>query len=922
MIHDDANFVTLHEAPAPLDGLHVHLVRGSESLGRSFSYTIGLFGTPIAQDVTLSEIIGRKLTLAIKTSEDGVDLDGDPLPKTRYLGGMIRRFWQLDAETHGIENHVVYELELVPTIGILETRTNSRIFQDRTTLQIVDLVLADHGIRSNRDASRLGDTWPWKQRDYCVQFNETDLAFVQRLLEEEGIAYFFEHSELGDTLVLASEETHYTAFNESYTNRKSRISDSSLDPFAGEYGTLELNRAASLTGESLASWCRQWTRRPSRFESMDFDAKQTSAASQVIRRQRPDDDSTNGPGTRYEAYAGLGREEGETDTTDTGYLESLADIRRAELTSKNESWIGKTHSRGVATGHRYEVQTASELATYLAIRCELLIQRVRGIGNEVEQATPDVIPEPGTNNTSWTQDVSLEAIRSTVRYVPDRVTPRPRMHGPHTAFVVNDDGELPDASQTTTQPASMDDHARVRVRMHWNLDPELDEQDAPIEVGSSNPRSHPWPTCRLRVAQPTASKGWGTWAVPHIGDEVLVSFINGDPDRPVITGRLYNAARVPSDEMPAEPIPSPTDQPRTNHMQVMSDVAGNHLVMNSENGKEQILLHSPQPGGKGSQVWIGSERNVELTYASDVISAMFGGSSSSAQARDGIGVYSDGNYTVKIQGNDVQQIEGNSFEVVTGIDYGVTFGGSIEATFGFDISAFVGLQVEYTLGFTYSQSASVSYEVTNEKGYGFHFNDAGEASRGTHEIFGGEKVVLGGGGTVPTLPKAAQRAMMAVPVAPLVASLASSLTGGVMPKEYKSALLLDKKGAVLYSGLEGANDADFFNSAPQSSPRIAVSAEGKIAMFTEKQAIAMNTNGKAIELLAAKSGDKIVIWSAGTVEIKAKEIKLTGKVTANGVQISAPPAPPPPPRQRAASVPAAPEAPDTTAADVARRGSF
>lgn len=892
MIHDDANFVTLHEAPAPLDGLHVHLVRGSESLGRSFSYTIGLFGTPIAQDVTLSEIIGRKLTLAIKTSEDGVDLDGDPLPKTRYLGGMIRRFWQLDAETHGIENHVVYELELVPTIGTLETRTNSRIFQDRTTLQIVDLVLADHGIRSNRDASRLGDTWPWKQRDYCVQFNETDLAFVQRLLEEEGIAYFFEHTELGDTLVLASEETHYTAFNESYTDRKSRISDSSLDPFAGEYGTLELNRAASLTGESLASWCRQWTRRPSRFESMDFDAKQTSAASQVIRRQRPDDDSTNGPGTRYEAYAGLGREEGQTDTTDTGYLESLADIRRAELTSKNESWIGKTHSRGVATGHRYEVQTASELATFLAIRCELLIQRVRGIGNEVEQATPNVIPEPGTNNTSWTQDVTLEAIRSTVRYVPDRVTPRPRMHGPHTAFVVNDDGELPDASQTTTQPASMDDHARVRVRMHWNLDPELDEQDAPIEVGSSNPRSHPWPTCRLRVAQPTASKGWGTWAVPHIGDEVLVSFINGDPDRPVITGRLYNAARMPGNDMPSEPIPSPDDQPRTNHMQVMSDVAGNHLVMNSENGKEQILLHSPQPGGSGSQVWIGGERQVNLTYVSDI----FGGTGASPKGRGGIGLYSDGDYTVKIQGNDVQQIEGNSFDIVTGIDYGVAIGGSIEATIGLDISAFVGIQAEYVLGLlSYEQNASLKYSVTAEKGYGFNLKDAGEETRGAHEIFGGEKVVMGGGGTVPPFPTLAKAAMMAIPLAPLIASARSKLTGNtVMPKAYKSAIILDANGATLRSNLSGADGADYFKTKPASHlgvGRVTVHADGSIELQTEQGMITIGSKG--VELTSF-SGKSIVLWSDAAVELKGKEVKLVGKITANGMQIGAPPAPPPP----------------------------
>lgn len=891
MIHDDANFVTLHEAPAPLDGLHVHLVRGSESLGRSFSYTIGLFGTPIAQDVTLSEIIGRKLTLAIKTSEDGVDLDGDPLPKTRYLGGMIRRFWQLDAETHGIENHVVYELELVPTIGTLETRTNSRIFQDRTTLQIVDLVLADHGIRSNRDASRLGDTWPWKQRDYCVQFNETDLAFVQRLLEEEGIAYFFEHSELGDTLVLASEETHYTAFNESYTDRKSRISDSSLDPFAGEYGTLELNRAASLTGESLASWCRQWTRRPSRFESMDFDAKQTSAASQVIRRQRPDDDSTNGPGTRYEAYAGLGREEGETDTTDTGYLESLADIRRAELTSKNESWIGKTHSRGVATGHRYEVQTASELATFLAIRCELLIQRVRGIGNEVEQATPDVIPEPGTNNTSWTQDVTLEAIRSTVRYVPDRVTPRPRMHGPHTAFVVNDDGELPDTSQTTTQPASMDDHARVRVRMHWNLDPELDEQDAPIEVGLSNPRSHPWPTCRLRVAQPTASKGWGTWAVPHIGDEVLVSFINGDPDRPVITGRLYNAARMPGNDMPSEPIPDPDDQPRTNHMQVMSDVAGNHLVMNSENGKEQILLHSPQPGGSGSQVWIGGERQVNLTYVSDI----FGGTGASPKGRGGIGLYSDGDYTVKIQGNDVQQIEGNSFDIVTGIDYGVAIGGSIEATIGLDMSAFVGIKVEYVLGLlSYEQNASLKYSVTAEKGYGFNLKDAGEETRGAHEIFGGEKVVMGGGGTVPPFPTLAKAAMMAIPLAPLIASARSKLTGNtVMPKAYKSAIVLDADGATIRSNLKNADGADYFKTKTASHDgfgRVTVLADGSITIQTDGGTIKIS-KGKGVEITAA---DPITLWSSKVLELKAKEVKLTGKVTANGMQIGAPPAPPVP----------------------------
>ncbi|UYV13427.1 MAG: type VI secretion system tip protein VgrG [Phycisphaera sp.] len=905
MIYDDADFVTLHEAPDALDGLYVHLVRGSESLGRAFSYTIGLFGTPIAADVTLGEILGRRLTLAIKTSENGVDLDGNPLPKVRYLGGMIRRFWQLDAETHGIEDHVVYELELVPTIGTLETRTNCRIFQDRTTLQIVDLVLADHGIESDRDASRLGDTWPWKQRDYCVQFNETDLAFVQRLLEEEGIAYFFEHTKDGDKLVLASEEAHYTAFNEPYEDRQARIDDDTLDSFAGKYDTLELNRAASLSGESLSSWCRQWNRRPSRYESMDFDGKRTPAASQVIRLQSPDDDSTNGPGTQYEAYAGLAREEGETDTSDTSYLDTMASIRLTELTSKGESWMGKTRSRGVATGYRYEIQTATELGTYLVVRAELLIQRVRSTGTSFQSAEVQptaMVPEPGTNNTSWIHEATLEAIHATVRYVPDRVTPRPTMHGPHTAFVVDDNGELPPSDQDKTEPASMDNHARVRVRMHWNLDPELDEQDSPVMVGSNNPRSHPWPTCWLRVAQPTASKGWGSWNVPHIGDEVLVSFINGDPDRPVITGRLYNAARMPGAEMPSEPVPDPRNQPRSNHMQVMSDVGGNHLVMNSESGKEQILLHSPQPSGSGSQVWIGGERKINLTYVSDI----FGGSGATPKDRGGIGLYSDGDYTVKIKGNDVQQIDGNSFDIVTGIDYGLAIGGSIEATIGLDMSAFVGIQVEYVLGLlSYEQNASLKYSVTAEKGYGFNLKDAGEETRGAHEIFGGEKVVMGGGGTVPPFPTPAKAAMMAIPLAPLIASARSKLTGNtVMPKAYKSAIVLDADGATLRSNLSGADGADYFKTKAASHDgfgRVTVLADGSITIQTDGGTIKISKS-KGVEITAA---DPITLWSSKVIELKAKEIKLTGKVTANGMQIGAPPAPPPPTEAQLANTPTA-----------------
>ncbi len=905
MIHDDANFVTLHESPQALENLAIHLVRGREALGRMFSYTIGVFGPPVSSTTSLADILGERLTLKIKTSEEGADLDGQALPQVRYLSGIIRRFWQRDQETSGIESHVVYELELVPTLGLLETRTNSRIFQNRNTREIVDLVLKDHDIQTSLDPSRLGGSvWPWKPREYCVQYNETDLDFVQRLLEEDGMGYFFEHGENGDVLVLASEESHYGSFNEPYADRQARDADETLPSFSGTYKRLELNRAAAVTSESLSSWCRQWTRTPSRYESIDFDAMQQTAASQVLRRQWPDDASASGPGTSYDAYAGLAAEQEQTDSGDQDPFNPLTAIRLAELTSKSESWFGSTRSRGVATGHRYEVQTADDLRTVLAVRADLLIQRIRNPSVGLQGHAPTPIPEPGTNNTSWSHEVNMEAVLASVRFVPDRVTPRPRIHGPHTAFVVDDNGRLPGASADDSVPASMDNKARVRVRMHWNQDPELDDSDEPVEIDSE---THPWQTCKLRVAQPTAGKGWGSWTVPHIGDEVLVSFINGDPDRPVITGRLYNRNHSPDDKTVAEPALSDREE-RTNHMQVVGDKAGNHVVMNSDPNDTNIVIRSPGNASDtgDSQIWIGGPRKVNLTYVSDI----FGGQASSSKDRGGIALYTSSDYTVKVEGNDIQQIDGNSFDIVTGMDYSVALTGSIGFTVGFAIEGFVGIKAEYTIGLlTYNQSAGVKYEVTNEKGFGYHFNDGGGEARGKHEVFGGEKVVLGGGGTVRPFPggQMGVRAMMAVPLAPLIASAGSKFLGkSVMPTAYKSAMVLDADGATMRSNLDGCNDSKYFDTKPKTHAglgRVSVLADGTIELQTTEGMITIGSKG--IEL-TSYSGKAITLWSDAAVEIKGKEVKLVGKITANGMQIGAPPAPPPP--MGPAAAPAAPAA--------------
>ncbi|MDB5407383.1 MAG: hypothetical protein JWL84_2295 [Rhodospirillales bacterium] len=503
----------------------VEELEGSEGLSQLFSLDVGFRSA--RSDLQASDILGKPATLELDIGTD----------RMRPFNGIVRRFRAGSSEARGERS---YRIEIAPALWFLSAASDCRIFETKTVLAIIEAVLSKHrilydssGVKGSRAKSR--------EREYCVQYRETDLAFVSRLMEEEGIFYFFQHAPGKHTLVLADNPAAYLECPQHQLKySEGNVGNPLLSAwvhgyefFSGKWAQSDYNFKTPSTSLLTSTATRIGITELSKFERFDYPGNysQKSEDGEILTRLRMEE------------------EEAAYDTVRaSGFARSLFAGGTFELTS---------HSASSEVGRSYAVTTLRHVA----------VDRTRTSG--------------GTEATDYRNE--FVAIPSSTVFRPQRLTPKPMIHGLQTATVTGPSG----------QEIFTDKYGRVQVIFHWDR-----------QRSSS---------CWIRVASSIAGKGWGVLHLPRIGQEVVVSFIEGDPDRPIVTGSVYN-----EDNMPPYTLPDNRAQSGFRSRSTLQGGAENfnELRFEDKKGEEQVYLHAERDFVRSVEnddgLQVGNDQTIEI----------------------------------------------------------------------------------------------------------------------------------------------------------------------------------------------------------------------------------------------------------------------------------------------------------------------
>ncbi|WLO83237.1 type VI secretion system tip protein VgrG [Pantoea agglomerans] len=458
-------------AQLPADGLLFHTLKGTETLSRPFVLTAELLATDARID--RHALLGKPVTFTLPT--DGLMNALSP----RYLNGKITRVAVRSQELSGTR-YAVYELTVEPDLWPMKRDRNLRIFQSQTVPQIVQTLLKEYGV--NVETRLAGSYRVW---EYCVQYQESSLDFISRLMELEGIYYFFRHEADRHTLVLCDAPDQHQAFP--------------------GYETIAYHVTPSggvVTEEGISQWSLAESVTPGIYSTDDYDFRKPNAW-MLQARQNP---ASPVPGS-VDVYDWPGH------FVDHSHGESYARIRQEVWQAEHHSVSGSGTATGIAPGFTFSIINAphfSDNGEYL-----------------VTSATYDFAENAYASGDTGDSrhNIHFTVLPSSVTYRTPPETAWPKTHGPQTAKVVGPKGES----------IWTDRYGRVKVKFHWDRLAKGDDTSS----------------CWVRVSSAWAGQGFGGVQIPRVNDEVVVDFINGDPDRPLIIGRVYNEASMPPWALPA-----------------------------------------------------------------------------------------------------------------------------------------------------------------------------------------------------------------------------------------------------------------------------------------------------------------------------------------------------------------------------------
>lgn len=459
-------------------------------------------------DIGADELLGRPMSVQLRA----------PSGNRREFNGIAAAFEQGASRGRLYE----YRIMLRPWTWLLTRTSDCRIFQDKTTREIIAEVFADHELADYR--FELGEDCP--SRPYCVQYRESDFDFVTRLMEQDGMHGYWLHQSGRHTLVIADGgHLHESVAGD------------------GMVSFLESGPSSSHQLEGIRRWSRSAEIQTGRCVLRDFDFEKPRADLQVSADAlRP---APNCPPAELERFDFPGRYVQRSDG------ERLARVRVESLQQRHEHFHAEGNAPGLASGRRFALQDHPHQDP----KKQFLV-------SAASYWVVDQAQESGTAEEELFR-VKLQALPADQPFTPERRSQRPLITGPQTAIVVGRAGE----------EIHTDRYGRIKVQFHWDRYGNRDESSS----------------CWIRVAQPWAGQNWGMIAIPRVGQEVVVEFLDGDPDRPIVTGRVYNAEQLPPYALPEHMTRSGI----RSHSSLQGGVDNfNEIRFEDRKGSEELRIHA------------------------------------------------------------------------------------------------------------------------------------------------------------------------------------------------------------------------------------------------------------------------------------------------------------------------------------------
>lgn len=605
------------DTPLGPDMLMLRGFSGTEGISMPFSYELDLVSE---KPIPFADIIGKNVTITLLLADD----------ELRYFNGIISRF---AINREGSERDLInYTATMVPWFWLLSRTSDSRIFQNLSIPDIVEQIFMDQGFSDYKLA--LQDSY--EPREYCVQYRETDMNFVSRLLEQEGIFYFFEHEDGKHTLNIADSPDANLPCPNQKTARYHVLS-------GGERPDEDV-----VTGFDPVQEIRIGMTTLSDFNFTIPNTDMKVSADSILNL---------GPGERelYDYPAEfVTRSEGE----------KLVIKRMQSEEVKITTIHGESVCRAFASGYRFEIEELVDLDDYDAKSYVL---------TTVTHEASEPVGASG-NGGGYTYANGFTCIPHEVPFRPAFSTPKPMIGGVQTAIVVGPSGE----------EIYTDEYGRVKVQFHWDREGKNDENSS----------------CWIRVSQVWAGAGWGAMYIPRIGHEVIVDFIEGDPDRPIITGRVYQA-----NNMPPYPLPGEKTKSTIKSDSSLGGGGSNEFRFEDKKGSEEIYLH----GQKDWTIAIENDKNQTIGH----------------------------DETLSV-GNDRTKTVGNNQSEAIGVNKTIKVGANHKEAIGANMNLTVGVNQTDTVAVAKAVTVGAAYQIT----VGAAMNETVGAAKA--EEIGVDKAVLVG----------------------------------------------------------------------------------------------------------------------------------------------------------------------------------
>ncbi|RTL30414.1 MAG: type VI secretion system tip protein VgrG [Burkholderiales bacterium] len=601
-------------SPLPAADLFLDALSVSEGLSLLGGMQLNLLsekGTLAPQD-----LLGKPVTVTINLGDDS----------KRYFNGYVTRFGL--GKPQG--RYFAYQAEVRPWLWFLTRTSDCRIFQEMTVPDIVKKVFDDHASVAHVKLKLFRSYHTWT---YCVQYRESDFSFIARLLEREGIYWYFEHTDGKHELVLMDSLSAHDPITGESTIRY--IEDPSNAPPDEEYISQWRFSQEVKTGKMVLT-------------SYDFERPGVSLLVDASLSRSHDQASAE----RFDF-------QGDYIKTADGkqYAEDWLD----EVQARHERLTGEGNAMGLKAGrtfklskHPREDQNAQYLLTSVQIQAQVAVFEAGMSGSRFQ--------------------VSFEAIPAAQQFRPPRSTPKPFVQGPQTAVVVGPGGE----------EIFTDKYGRVKVQFHWD------------RLGKKDEKS----SCWVRVSQPWAGQNFGFMHIPRIGQEVVVDFLEGDPDQPLITGRVYNAQQMPPWDLPANATQSGVLS-RSSKGGAYGNA--NALRFEDKKGSEQVWLHAEKNQDieveNDETHWVGHDRTKTIDHDEKV------------HVKHDRTENVDNNETITI-GVDRTERVGKNETITIGVDRKETVGANETITIGTNRTETVGSNETITIGANRSITVGSSETAT------------------------------------------------------------------------------------------------------------------------------------------------------------------------------------------------------------------